>query len=338
MKILKNYLLNAIWVQFLSIFLPLFGIASIVFLIKLATYTAVIQLNILEMLKLFLFMLPELLFYTLSISYFVAIALAIYKLSSDSETIVFFSFGVSPSHILKVLFRPSLLLSFILLFDFAVILPHAKTLSSSFLAQKKSEAKLNLGASEFGHKFGDWLLYIGKDNKDGTYNEVLLFNKNKDEEILIESNSAEIQNDGNALRLKLNDGEGYSYSREKFSQIDFTSMYINDISEYKGDKYKTPLEYWLKDSSKTKKKMLTINTILSLFPLLSLLIALSISILHSRAQKPMIYLFMFLTIVIYNALAVGLQLTISYYAIIAHIAIWLAGSYFIYKRSVLSRF
>jgi len=84
MHILQNYIKQSLSLIFLSIFLPLFSIASIVFLIKLATYTAVIQLSILEMGKLFLFMLPELLFYTLPISFFVAITLALFKLSNEN--------------------------------------------------------------------------------------------------------------------------------------------------------------------------------------------------------------------------------------------------------------
>ena len=66
---LKKYLLANLSSLFLSIFLPLFAIASVIFLIKLATYTAVIQLSVFEMLKLYSFVLPEILFYTLPVSF-----------------------------------------------------------------------------------------------------------------------------------------------------------------------------------------------------------------------------------------------------------------------------
>ena len=43
---LQKYLRDSLSVLFLSVFFPLFAIASVVFLIKLATYTAVIQLTL----------------------------------------------------------------------------------------------------------------------------------------------------------------------------------------------------------------------------------------------------------------------------------------------------
>ncbi|MCK4974507.1 MAG: LptF/LptG family permease, partial [Sulfurimonas sp.] len=91
MNILQKYIKESLWVIFISIFLPLFSIASVVFLIKLATYTAVIQLSLWEMAKLFFFIVPELLFYTLPISFFVAATLTLFKLSNDNEIVVLFA-------------------------------------------------------------------------------------------------------------------------------------------------------------------------------------------------------------------------------------------------------
>ena len=65
MRELQKYIKDSLSVIFFSIFTPLFAIASVIFMVKLATYTAVIQLSVWEMFKLFLFVIPELLFYTL---------------------------------------------------------------------------------------------------------------------------------------------------------------------------------------------------------------------------------------------------------------------------------
>lgn len=339
MKILQNYLRNSLSFLFLTIFLPLFFIASIVFLIKMATYTAVIQISIPEMGKLFLFMLPELLFYTLPASFFIASTLALFRLSNDNEVVVLFSLGIRPSVIIKTFFIPALFLSTILMFNFFVLFPHAKTLSSNFLSYKKSEAKFNLSASEFGHKFGEWLLYIGGQNKDSTYSDVILFNKKQDEEVLIGAKGAEIINDSGILRLKLSSGEGYSYSEERFTQIDFKTMYINDTMKTDLEEYQTPLEYWIPEepSAKTQKKFIS-NFIFSLFPLLSLFLIASIGIVHVRHQKAKVYLFLFITIVAYNALAITLGLTLSYYVIPAFILLWGGVTYLIYKKSIVARF
>lgn len=204
---------------------------------------------------------------------------------------------------------------------------------------KKSEAKFNLSASEFGHKFGEWLLYIGKDNLDETYSDVILFNKKQDEEVLIGAKGAEIINDSGILRLKLTDGEGYSYSEEKFTQIDFKIMYINDTMKADLHEYQTPMQYWFpKDTSlKTEKRLIT-NTLFSLFPVLSLFLIASIGIVHVRHQKGKVYLFLFLSIIIYDALAVALQLAISTYAVPVLIIGWLLATYIMYKKMIVSKF
>ncbi|QFR43173.1 LptF/LptG family permease [Sulfurimonas sp. CVO] len=339
MKILQNYIKKSLSILFLSIFLPLFSIASIVFLIKMATYTAIIQLSLFEMSKLFFFMLPELLFYTLPISFFVAAALTLFKLSNDNEIIVLFALGIHPKFILKTLFTPALFLSILLLFNFFILFPHAKTLSSNFISYKKSEAKFNLSASEFGHKFGEWLLYIGEEKSDGTYSQVILFNKKQEEEVLIGAQKAEIINDSGILRLKLTSGEGYSYSEEKFTQIDFKTMYINDTMKTDLDKYQAPMDYWFpkEQSAKIEKKLIT-NILFSLFPLLSLFLIASIGIVHVRHQKGKIYLFLFLGITIYYALAISLQLVLFAYTIPVLVFGWLLATYIIYKRTIVAKF
>ncbi len=183
---LRHYIFSHLNVLFFSIFIPLFTIASVIFMIKLATYTAIIQLNIGEMGKLYLFVLPELLFYTLPIAFVVASALALYRLSNDNEMVVVFSLGISPSFLVRILALPAVLLSLVLLVDFLFVTPYIKNISKNFITHKKAEAKFNLTASEFGHNFGDWMLFINKsDNSARSYGDVVLFNKNLKEEVLL---------------------------------------------------------------------------------------------------------------------------------------------------------
>jgi lipopolysaccharide export system permease protein len=324
---------------FLSMFMPLFAIASVIFMIKLATYTAIIQLSLWDMAKLYLFVLPEILFYTLPITFFIAATLSLFKLSTDNEMVVLFALGIHPRFIIRTLLKPAALLSFLLIFDFFILFPHATTLSSNFVSYKKSEAKFNLSASEFGHSFGSWLLYIGKDNEDESYSDVILFNKNKKEEIIISAKRAEIINDSGILRLKLIDGEGYSYSKEKFSQIDFETMYINDTMKTDLTKYRTPLEYWLSnDRRESKTHMMITDSLLSLFPIISLFLVASIGIVHVRHQKGRIYLYLFLSIVIYYGSTLGLQKALVYYTIPAVAITWLVATFAIYKRTIVARF
>jgi len=324
---------------FLSLFMPLFAIASVIFMIKLATYTAVIQLSIWDMTKLYLFVLPEIIFYTLPITFFIAATLSLFKLSSDNEMVVLFALGIHPNFIIKTLFKPALLLTLLLAFNFLILFPHTTTLSSNFVSYKKSEAKFNLSASEFGHSFGNWLLYLGEDNGDETYSDVILFNKNKKEEILISAKKAEIINDGGVLRLKLLEGEGYSYSKEGFSQINFETMYINDTMKTDLATYRTPIEYWLSnDRKESKTHMMITDTLLSLFPLISLFLVSSIGVVHVRHQKGRIYLYLFLGVLIYYGATLGIQKSLVYYTIPVVAISWLVGSYYIYKKTIVARF
>ena len=319
--------------------MPLFAIASVIFSIKLATYTAVIQLSLYDMAKLYLFVLPEILFYTLPISFFVAATLSLFKLSNDNEMVVLFSLGIKPSFIIKTLFKPALLLSTLLAFNFFILFPHAKVLSSNFVSYKKSEAKFNLSASEFGHSFGDWLLYLGEDNADGTYSKVFLFNKKKEEEILISAQTAELMNDSGILRLKLKNGEGYSYSKDEFSQINFETMLINSTMKTSLKKYKEPLDYWLsQDNWKKKKRMFITDTLLALFPILSLFLVASIGIVHARHQKSRVFLYLFIGVVIFYGAALGLHKQLDFYTIPIVIITWSVATYIIYKKNIVNRF
>jgi lipopolysaccharide export system permease protein len=339
MKKLEKYIIKHLTTLFFSIFLSLFAIASVIFSIKLATYTAVIQLTPLEMGKLYLFVLPQILFFILPISFYVASTLSLFKLSDDNEMVVVFSLGISPRFILKTLFKPAFLLSIVLFFNFLILFPHTMVLSSNFISYKKSEAKFNLSASEFGHKFGDWLLYLGKKNKDGSYGDVILFNKNQKEEVLIGAKSAKMLNNDGVLRLKLEDGKGYSYSKEKFSQINFKTMFINDTMSTHLKHYLNPLEYWLSPKhAKKKRAMLITNTLLSLFPLISLFLIVSMGVVHVRHQKARVYLYLFLSIALFYGLAVGLQKVLFYYSIPLIIVTWLIGTYFFYFKTIRKRF
>ena len=336
---LQKYIINNLSILFLSIFIPLFAIASVVFLIKLATYTAVIQLSIWEMIKLYIFIIPELLFYTLPITFLVSATLTLFKLSSDNEIVVLFSLGIHPKFIIKTLFKPALLLSILLAFNFFIIFPHSKVLSKNFIKYKKSEAKFNLSASEYGHSFGDWLLYIGSNNPDGTYGDIFLYNKKNEEEVLISAKKAQVINEKGLLRLKLTTGEGYSYSNKKFSQIDFETMFINNSMKTNLTKYYTPIQYWKSDKDKKYKiKKFTTNLLLSLFPLLSLFLIASIGIVHARHQKARIYLYLFATITLYYGSVIGLEKSISFYTIPVVITIFFSTTYYIYKKTIVSRF
>ena len=337
---LRNYIIKNISSLFISFYMPIFIIASIAILIELAKFTAVIHLTVSDMAKMYLFLIPEILFYTLPVIFFVAVTLALFRLSNDNETIVMFSLGISPNFLAKTIAKPAFLLLMLLIFDFFIVLPHATVMYRNFKEQKIQDTKFNLSASEFGHSFGDWLLYIGKNNKDGSYGDIFLFNKKQEEEILINAKKAKLNTHNNVLTMQLYQGDGYSYSPKKFSQMEFSTMFINN--NLKNDdyfRYETPLEYWTSEyRRKNKEKKIVYGVMFSLFPLMAIFISLAISIVHSRHQKSKIYLFIFLVILTYFVSTIALQKKISFYTIPSVLIPWLIATFWIYKQKILARF
>jgi len=345
---LRYYISSHLSILFFSIFLPLFAIASVIFMIKLATYTSMIQLSIAEMGKLYLFVLPELFFYTLPIAFVVSAALTLYRLSNDNEMVVVFSLGISPSFLLRVLAKPAFILTLVLFADYLVVTPYIKIISSNFVEKKKGEAKFNLTASEFGHHFGDWMLFINKnDSQSNAFNDVVLFNKEMKNEILITADKAELLNNDGVLQLRLNAGESYSYDNQSLKEMLFKTAYINDMMAVRSENFSDPITYWttfyifynnVYVKNVKKIRLLTTHTLLSLFPILSLFLVVSVGIVHARHQKRWIYLWLFLSIIAYYAAAFLLQQKLGFHAIWVVSLTWLAVTYGFYKRLVGRRF
>lgn len=336
---LRRYILANFSLLFFSIFMPFFVVASVVFLVKLAKFTSVIQFNPFDMFTLYLFNLPEILFYLLPLTFFVAAAISLHKLSADNETVVIFTLGLTPNHILRVFFMPALLLSALLFFNFFYLFPHTKIMAKNFIIQKKSEAKFNLEASEFGYSFGPWQLFIGSDNAGQSFSDVYLFNKEQREEILISAKDARIINDNGVLRLQLEKGEGYNYTETTLTQTDFDTLLINDMLLMEERRYQDAWEYW-SDPAKNhiRRHQMLRNVLMSLFPLLSLAMILVIGVVYSRHQSSHLYLFIFLTLLVYYALSIGLEPMLDYRLTALVPLLWLTVTAWIYYRRVLTRY
>ncbi|MGD9654075.1 MAG: LptF/LptG family permease [Sulfuricurvum sp.] len=340
MNRLQRYLISNLSSLFFSIYLPLFTIASMIFLIKVSTYTAIIQLNFSEMGLLYLFTLPELFFYTLPVAFIVSTVLTLYRLSNDNELVVVFSLGLSPTHIAKIFSVPAFVLSLLLLIDFLIITPFINVTSANFLEKKKVEAKFNLAASEFGHNFGDWMLFINNsDDEKNVFKDVVLFNKAEKNEIFISAKKAEIINQNGITRLKLDNGKTYSYNEGTFKEMIFQTAYINNSITKKIKTYRSTLDYWTGEDRHDKKvRAFITNILLSLFPILSIWLILALGIVHARHQNRWIYLWLFVAVVAYYVLSVVLQQWIGFHAIWMVGISWVVLTYMLYYRLVGKRY
>jgi len=286
MKLLKKYLLLNYTQTFFPIFLTLYTITSIIFLVKIASLTSIIQINFLELVELYSYSVPTILFYTLPICVFISLVLTLSKLSSEYELIVITSFGLNPIKILKLIFPTILLSSVLLLLLSLALIPKADYMKKTFLQNKKTEAQFNIKASEYGQAFGKWLIYV-EEEKKGKYKDIVLFQQAENKDTFIIAKHATMNNNGSSLSLNLETGKAVSIT-EKIDQIDFNKMIINnDIkSSININTLDDLLLYW-KDitHSKSKAADFSFAILSSIFPLLSILFIIYIGYYNPRYEK-----------------------------------------------------
>jgi len=332
---LNHYLYSQLAVTFFPIFLGLFFITSIVFLVKIASLTSIITIDFIELFTLYAYVVPQIIFYTMPISFFISLVISLAKLSSEYELTVITSFGLNPINILKIFLPGTLLLTALLLVVSVGLIPKTKFLTKQFLDIKKKEANFNIKASEFGQKFGDWLIYIsGKDEK--VYNDIKLFKTEKNKDQFIISETAVLDNDKGALSFKLNDGKAFIIDEKEFNQIDFKSMYINDsIADSKLGIFTNTYLYWKNNIEKNIDiDDLTFYILTSCFPLLSLFLVITFGYFNPRYEKNRAIFYSLIAIVFYYILIKIIGDRILFHALYAIPIIWISGTYILYFNTV----
>lgn len=297
MNRVNQYLFSSFLSTFASLFATLFLIVSIVFFIQIARITSYIDISFFELLKLYLFMLPQILLFTIPIGFFVALAMSFFRLSRENESIVIFTLGYNPKDIAKFFLKISTILSITLLFIALVAMPTAMNLNNNFVAYKKTKLSLNIKPSEFGQKFGEWMVFIDKQNIDenlSKYENIVLYNHNKDNERFITASSGDITNENARLNLILKDGYIYDIKDNKWNVSKYDLLTIrSNIQDSSNDNFSIAA-YWKQTSSDPKvAKNLTIYCLIALFPLASTLFALSFGIVTYRYEKGMVYIGIF---------------------------------------------
>ncbi len=297
----SRYLLGNFFQTFLSLFFTLFFLASVIFFIKISQLTSLFSVTFSDLGEAYLYLLPELIVYTLPITFFIAVAMTVFKMSKENETIVLFALTLSPHKIARVFFMLSLGTSLFLLVNSVVLIPIAKQLNKNFIEYKKLESKINIKATEFGQKFEGWNVFInGVDG--GTYRDIVLYNKDsvKDEERFIIAKSAHIEKNGSIVGIKLEQGKLFNLKDKGLDEISYDGMKMSYKPNIKELENAGVIEYWMKAlSNKTRAKDLSINILISFFPLATFLFGISLGIANTRHEKPNIYLHIFIVVLVY---------------------------------------
>lgn len=341
MKLALRYVLNQFLSTNLSIFFVLFTIVSMVFFIQLAKLTSSIEISFLDLLKLYGFMLPRILIFTLPIAFFIALTLALFRLSRENESIVLFTLGFSPKILAHFFLKIATLLSALMLVVALVMIPIVFELQDNFVNFKKTQVKFNYKTGEFGQRFLDWMIFIEKQDNDKYENIIMYHPKRKaeDKEQLIIAKEAIAQKGENGFTFKLSKGKMYNFENSQTLFMgEFDNLAVNTQFDNNNLQTKKFYEYWNDlNSNPQRAKEFVIYTTIALFPLASTLFALSFGIVTYRYEKGFIYFGMFGVIAIYF----GLLSSFSESPILACIGIFalsFIASIICFKKMILSRY
>lgn len=293
--------------SFLTIFLPLFFIGALVFIIKISALTASIQINFIEMLQLFSYNLPSILFYTIPISFLVAVVITLLRLSNENELMALFALGTPSKAIMYRFVFISFLFSIILLIISLGLMPKTKQQFKSFKQEKASQAQVNINPSKLGQKFGNLFVYV-KDKEGTTLKEIVIYNKDKKHsDQLFMAKSATINNVNSLVTLTLNNGSGYTFSEDSLKEINYEQMQLFQNISSKEFTYTNILAYWTALSQTWRKGRILFFIYLSLIPIMTLYIIASFSIINPRYQKNYAYHVLGITTIIIYAIATLLE-------------------------------
>ena len=304
----KGYISSNFTKAFLTIFLPFFLIVSLVYLVKIAQLTSKIQITFIELISLYSYSLPDIIFYTLPLSFITALANVLIMLSQDNELIALYALGLKAKKVLYSLIVLGLLFSLLLFSISFLAMPLSKQYKKSFIASKKSEAKLNIVAGELGQKFGDFYIYV-KEKKDGIFNNIVIYNRtDKSSEQFFASKTAQLNHEKSITSLLLNDGYGYTYSEDKLRQAKYKTLAVFDTTKAKGFKFHDITTYWseAKHNIKRMHKMLFFAFI-SLIPILSIYLVASFTMINPRYQSNHSFIVIFTTTLLLYMIASSLQ-------------------------------
>ena len=304
----RGYISSNFTKSFLTIFLPFFIIISLVFLVRISALTSKIHINIEELILLYSYSIPEIIFYTLPLSFVAALANVLINLSQANELIALYALGLKSKKILKRLLLLGLLFSLLLAAISLLAMPLSKQFYKAFKQEKRNEATLNIVPGELGQKFGNYYMYI-KDKTDDTFHDIVIYNRtNKADEQFFSSQTGQINHDENVTSLVLHQGYGYTYADTKLQQAEYETVEVFDNAPKKGFQFKSIISYW-SDANSNKKLMhkMLFFIFISLIPLLSVYLVASFTMINPRYQANRSFVVIFITTLFFYMIASSLE-------------------------------
>jgi len=335
----KRFIISNFVRNYLLIFLPFFLIVSLVFLVRISVLSSKISLDFYELFQLYSYFLPEIIFFTIPLSFIASVVNTFSKLSEDNELIALFALGVRPSKVLLFLLPSALLLSAILLVVSIMIYPQMKQKLSLFKQQKIAQATLNIEPKKLSQSFGNFHIYVDEKTPKG-YKSVVLFNNQKGGNYqLFIAKRGVVENNGTVFVLRLFDGTGESAKKDKMEVLRYRELNLYQYASKGFKGVKSLSQYWAKALiDKGRMGRLLYLIFISISPLLIFAIAASLSIYNPRYQKNIGFLVIFILALLVYVPGVILQKSGNIYIFIAFILIFAILNGWIIKNRLLRRY
>ncbi len=336
---ISTYLSKNFTSSFLTIFLPLFFIGSLVFIIKISALTASIQVNFLELIQIFSYNLPEILFYIIPVSFLVATAITLLRLSTENELIALFSLGVNAHSLVKRLLFIGFLFSIILLMLSLALMPKARQQFKAFQYEKATQAQININPSKLGQKFDNLFIYV-KSKEKNTMKSVVIYQRDKKNKAqLFIAENANFDTQKSLITLTLNHGSGYTFSDDSLKEMNYQTMKVYKNLNFEAFNYYTILDYWIGLSkNEGKKRKILFFFFLSFIPIMGLYFIASFAIINPRYNRNYAYPVLAVVTIVPYAIATTLDKQGTPLITIAIIPTLMILGYLLFRRNVLRYF
>jgi len=334
-----TYLSNNFTSSFMTIFLPLFFIGSLVFIIKISALTASIQITFFEMVKLFSYNLPSILFYILPVSYLVAVVISLLRLSNDNELMALFALGSNANLIMKRFFLIASLFTILLLMLSLALMPKTKQQFKAFQQEKATQAQINISPSKLGQKFGDLFIYV-KSKENEIMHNIVIYKKDKANtaKIFI-AKKANFETKESLITLTLHDGSGYTFTKDALEEINYESMKVFQDLNSEAFTYNNIIDYWVGLSKlKNRKAKILFFIFISFIPIMGLYMVSAFSIINPRYNKNYAYYVLGGTTVMLFGIATILDKLGTPLILLTTIILIVLLGYALLKRNVLRYF
>jgi lipopolysaccharide export system permease protein len=335
----KSYITTHFTKSFLTVFLPFFLIISLIYLVKISALTAQIQISFQELLLLFSYSVPDIIYYTLPLSFIVALSSVLIRLSSENELIALYALGFDAGKIVRSLFWISLLFSLFLLVVSLIAMPTSKQLYKSFKEEKKADAQLNIVPGKLGQKFGNYYIYV-KSNDNGIYKNLVIYNRSDlENEQFFASRYGQMRKHGRKGALFLIDGYGYTYGKNSLQQAKYTTLEVFDRVKNKPFHFQDIVAYWGQAPHNKKiEHRLLFFLFISLIPLLSVYLIAAYSMINPRYQSGHMFAVAFFTALLLYLIGSSLEKWGNFYLLAGAVILVFSTGYYLFKKRVARYF